>query len=412
MGIINMVPFPAFKPEPPVVVITTADNQYVDSAVFGIAGTASDPNDDIASVAYDVSGDGDSGACAGTTSWSATTDLGSVGTKTVTVTATDARSLTGDDSITVYFISISVDITTATEQVISGSSFGITGTASSVGDTISSVDYVLTGATSDSGACSGTTNWSKTLTGLGYGVTTITVTATGAHGHTKQDSITVERAYAPVVSITNPADDPHALAYTVSAHDVSGTASVTGSTISSVAYVLTGKTSDSGACSGTTSWSKSLTGLNHGTTLCTINATSAKGMVGSDTVSFNRAHAFAKISSYDPSPSRHMWFCGWSFLGDAFSIMLEVDDVEGSWKTNVGGEYANYYGGSAYLGEIDEPVDWYENPADKYTPPGGYKAWSLKVSGPYMKKVEVWVKGTLSGETDTAPIKIGSYVPD
>lgn len=88
----------------------------------------------------------------------------------------------------------------------------------------------------------------------------------------------------PTITITSPADDPHDNGATGTA-TVSGTAS-DDTEVTSVTYSV--DTGDFGSCSGTTSWSCSVT-LDVGDNIVTVTAHDATGNTGTDTVTISRS---------------------------------------------------------------------------------------------------------------------------
>lgn len=153
---------------------------------------------------------GGSGACTGTTTWSATVSL-FPGQNVIVVMAESTVGTTSTDTLVVTRTSPEVTITGPTTNntyTTNRSPLTITGTAlDDVG--ISSVTW--SNDRGGSGKCSGTTSWTATGIPLASGQNIITVTATDASGNTGTDVLVV--TYTPVEQ-TPPDTTPPALSIT------------------------------------------------------------------------------------------------------------------------------------------------------------------------------------------------------
>jgi hypothetical protein len=246
-----------------------------------IAGTAEHPLG-ILAVSYQLSGaTSGAGTAAGTTSWTFTPTL-NPGITTIIVTAETTDGYLSTDSLAVTVntppagsptIVISSP-TTGDSWLSAGGGVTISGTTSSSA-TVTSVSYMLSGATSGSGSATGTTSWAFSPT-LNPGLTIVTMTALDNYGRTGQDAITITRDVAdPVILISSPDSSGIHLVGTTRI-------SVTGSTtddggITSVTYQMTGATSGSGTVTGTTSWSLLTPSLKRGITTVTFTAHDVAG---------------------------------------------------------------------------------------------------------------------------------------
>lgn len=96
--------------------------------------------------------------------------------------------------------SIAINIPTASPTYSTGSAVIVLRGAASDNTGVSSVRYVMSGATSGSGSASGTSSWNFQIT-LNTGTTTITVTAMDAAGNSGTDSVSI--AYTPPATPVN-----------------------------------------------------------------------------------------------------------------------------------------------------------------------------------------------------------------
>jgi len=285
---------------PPTIAITTPTSNpthVTGTQLVSFGGTASDAVG-VDRIEYSTTGATVlSGTASGTTSWTQDLTL-NAGETVVTFTAFDAAGNSAQDSITVTVDQIdpSVTITSPTSNATyntTGSTTTVGGSASDAGGAgLTSVTYSLSGATSGSGTCSGTTSWSTGSLSLNQGTTTITITATDGVGNTSQDTLSVLRdSSGPTVTITSPTT---ATTYstTGSSVNIGGTASDAYSSIAAVSYTLSGATTGSGSCSGTTSWTASGISLNVGATTITVTATDTLGNTGTDTITVTREEMY------------------------------------------------------------------------------------------------------------------------
>ena len=160
----------------------------------------------------------------------------------------------------------------------------LTGTAA---DDSGVVEVTWSNSNGDSGAASGTTNWSTSDIGLLEGINTITVTAKDAAGNQGTSTLTVvytaPDTIAPTVTITSPVDEntyttgSPTIAIAGTASDDQGLQQVT----------WTSSTGGSGAASGTTNWSINTINLTAGANVITVTATDSAGNTAQDSLTVN-----------------------------------------------------------------------------------------------------------------------------
>jgi extracellular elastinolytic metalloproteinase len=264
----------------PTVTITAppTGTSVVSGTSINFTGTANDAEDGDISASISWSSNLDGGLGSGA-SINATL---SVGTHTITASATDSGSLTGTDSIMVTVTSPNtapvVTITAPADgtSVPDGTAITFTGTANDAED----------------GDISGSISWSSSIDGglgsgasvnatLSVGTHTITASATDSGSLSGSDSITVTVTpvanTAPVVTITAPAD---------------GTSVTDGTAIT---FTGTANDAEDGDISGSISWSSSIDGglgsgasvnatLSVGTHTITATATDSGSLSGSDSI--------------------------------------------------------------------------------------------------------------------------------
>jgi len=187
------------------------------------------------------------------------------------------------------------------------------------------------------GACTGTTSWSVSGIYLASGNNIITITAIDGADNSKTDSITVNYSFnedgndnknadvtAPVVTITSPSS---ASKYTSNSGSVTlnGVASDS-SGIYSVSWTnsLTG---DTGTCSGTLSWSTTIS-LTDGDNIITIAAQDSSGNKGTDTLtvtySSGNGNNYGGSVTLEPSSARPLASTS-LFTPDAGNWFIRVD---------------------------------------------------------------------------------------
>jgi hypothetical protein len=232
---------------------------------------------------------GGSGACSGTTSWSETGITLLSGQNVITVTARDAAGNWATDTLTVTYTppdttSPTITITTPTTEATystANSPLNIGGTASD-DRAVSSVTW--SNSRGGSGACSGTTSWSKTGITLLSGQNVITVTATDVAGNSATDTLTVTYTppdtTSPTVAFTAPTG-ASTFATGTSPLNIGGTAS-DNVAVSSVAW--SNSRGGSGNCSGTVNWSSTGIALSSGQNVITVTAMDAVGNTATDTL--------------------------------------------------------------------------------------------------------------------------------
>lgn len=284
----------------PMVTITgpTGDPSfYTESTALDISGTSSD-NTGVISVSWANSAGG-SGACSGTTSWSAAGIVLARGQNTITVTAVDEAGNTGTDTLRVTCAvdtaSPTVQITNPTSDATYASnspSVSLSGTAS---DDVAVTSVTWSSDRGSSGACAGGATWNVSSIGLAVGTNVITVTAHDASGKSGSATLTVTytAANAPAIDITVPTAES-AFSTLATEVDISGTASHD-SGLSSVAW--SNNRGGSGTCTGTTTWSATAIPLTPGPNVIVVTATAATGEMGSDTIVVTRTTPEVEITA-------------------------------------------------------------------------------------------------------------------
>lgn len=275
-----------YDPNPPTIAIaspTTQATYSTQAAKLDISGTASDDKG-VSTVAW--SNDrGGTGACTGTTSWSATGIVLLNGKNVITVTATDAAGNTKTDTLTVTFTdttapSISITSpTSATTYTVTTNTVNIGGTASD-NSAIASVKWVNNKG--GSGNCTGTSSWTANNIALVPGINVITVTVTDAAGNTARDSIwvTFSDVTPPVVKIKTPTTNS-SYSRTCSSVTIGGTATDNVG-VANVSW-STNK-NRSGTCTGTTTWSSGAITLSAGPNVITVTARDAANNAATATI--------------------------------------------------------------------------------------------------------------------------------
>jgi len=271
---------------PPTVAITspvTGAAYTTDNPQLAIAGTAAD---EVAVAAVSWSNDrGGSGACTGTTSWSASGVALSAGQNVITVTASDAA---GNKGTAVLTVTCEPPDATAPTASISSPTSAATYTATSA-------SIEMAGAASDnvgvssvtwssdrgrSGTCAGATSWSASGIALSAGQNVITVTASDAAGNKGAAVLTVTYeppdATAPTASISSPTSAATFTAASASI-DMAGSAS---DNVAVTSVTWSNDRGGSGACAGTTSWSASGIAVSAGQNVITVTASDAAGNKG------------------------------------------------------------------------------------------------------------------------------------
>ncbi len=272
--------------ELPTVIIgspTGYDSYSTNDDTLNISGTASDVTG-ITQVTW-TNDKGGSGACTGTSIWSASNIELYEGTNVITVTARDATGETGSDTLSVTYTPLENIPTVSITYPASGTGYSTTENTLSIMGTASDNDgvtrVVWANNRGGSGTCSGTTSWNASDIELFEGANVITVTAYDAAGNTGLDSLTVTYIppeTIPTVTITDPTtgNNYETMQNTLS---VSGTAS---DDMGVTEVTWTNNRGGSGACTGTTSWSASGIVLYEGTNIIRIRAFDADNNVGLD----------------------------------------------------------------------------------------------------------------------------------
>lgn len=260
---------------------TILETYTTTSGTLNLGGTASDSLG-VASVSWS-SNRGFSGACSGTTSWSAAVTL-LAGDNVITATATNTSGESSSDVLTVTYDAnqppvVAISSPTSNATYTTGiASITLAGTATHDAG-IASVTW--SNLHVGSGTCSGTSQWTASGIVLRTGVNVITVSATSAQGDTAADTITVT-CTAPSVEITSPASSGTYLTQRALL-DLAGTASGAVATIS-----WSSNRGYSGTCSGTTSWSAAAVPLAMGQNVITVTASDGQGNGDSATLTVSR----------------------------------------------------------------------------------------------------------------------------
>ncbi len=321
----------------------TSNSTYATGqSTLNIAGTASD-NVAVTAVSWSNSRGG-SGACSGTSSWSKTGITLSSGQNVITVTARDAAGNTRTDSLTVTYTppdttrpSISITAPTSNSTYATGqSTLNIAGTAS---DNVAVTAVSWSNSRGGSGACSGTSSWSKTGITLSSGQNVITVTARDAAGNTRTDSLTVTYTppdtTRPSISITAPTSNS-TYATGQSTLNIAGTAS---DNVAVTAVSWSNSRGGSGACSGTSSWSKTGITLSSGQNVITVTARDAAGNTRTDslTVTYTPPDTTRPSVSITAPTSNSTYATGQSTLNIAGTASDNVAVTAVSWSNSRGG---------------------------------------------------------------------------
>jgi len=265
----------------PVVAISTpvADPYYTKATPLTMTGTATDA-DGVSNVSW-TNRQGGSGACTGTTSWSASIPL-VAGLNNITICAADPYGNFGRDWKNVYYdpTAPTCTIVTPATSPIYVATQPYTAMAGTASDNIAvtSVAWknMLTGG---SGPASGTTSWTIASITLSAGSNLIYVNASDAAGNIGSDSTTiVYDPTAPTCTIVTPGVDPLYVGsqpYTAMAGTASDNIGVT-----SVTWVS--DQGPSGTATGTTSWTIASITLSAGSNVITVTAHDATGNIGTD----------------------------------------------------------------------------------------------------------------------------------
>ncbi len=278
---------------PPTITITVPTNAPTWTAAASpltVSGTASD-NVGVKTVKWSNALTGGTGNASGTNSWSASIPL-AAGQNIITVTARDAASNAGTDTITVTYNPadtsapsvIITSPTSASTYCTPSSPLGLGGTAA---DDRGVTSMTWTNAASNTwGLVSGTSTWSASVP-LTVGGNAITIQAFDAAGNKGTDTITA--AYnppdqnPPVIQIQSPTTDT-AISTSSTSIDLAGTAS-DDTALASVSW-SNAANGTSGTASGTTNWSATVP-LVAGSNRITLVARDATGNAGSDTITVN-----------------------------------------------------------------------------------------------------------------------------
>ena len=264
------------------------------NSTINLAGSVSDPAG-VASVAWSNSAGG-SGACVGTSVWSAANVVLTLGKQTITITATDKLgNINTETTVITYndgtlpFITITKPTANSTYTTYA-STVNVQGTA---GDNIaiSSVEYTLNDGSVQ--PCTGTTAWSTGSVALSVGDNVFKVTAYDNAGNSATDTLTVTLpdTVPPTVTITGPTSDP---VYTAdySRITVSGIASDNGELDS---LTWTNNLGGSGDCVGTYNWNASGLQLKNGLNHITITCKDAAGNSSTDSIAITYADVTVPI---------------------------------------------------------------------------------------------------------------------
>jgi len=265
---------------------TSAATYTTNTPAFGLSGTASDS---VGVQTLSWSSDrGGSGACSGTTSWSASGITLLLGHNVITVTATNTSEKTATDVIMVVYTGLhapTVSITGPTANSTysaSSKSLNIAGTAA---HDVGIAGVAWSNSRGGSGSCTGTTTWTASGIALKTGSNVITVTATSTLGVTGTDTLTVA-CRAPTVKITGPTSSA-AYSTQQASLNLGGTAT-DDIAVASVAWSSDGGAS--GICSGTDSWTAGGVPLVTGQNVITVTASDTDGVTSSSTLTVTRTH--------------------------------------------------------------------------------------------------------------------------
>lgn len=330
---------------PPAVQITspTADPSYTTAnPVLAIAGSATDDTG-VASVSWS-SDRGGSGACTGTTSWSAGGIVLQSGQNVVTVSATNTGGSVGTDTLTVTYNpdagAPTVEITGPTSNATyttTNATVDIAGSASGT-KTVSSVTW--SNSRGGSGTCTGTASWSAAGIVLQVGQNAITVAATDIDARTGTDTITVTYnvpdTTAPSVQIVSPTSEP---TYSTSATPISIAVSATDNVaVTSVQWSSDRGGSGSFSDTGTSSWIATGIALQSGQNVITVTAKDAANNSATDTLTVTYSADSVNPTIQITSPTNQPTYTTESStLAIAGSASDNVGVVSVAWSNDRGG---------------------------------------------------------------------------
>lgn len=261
---------------------TSSPTYTANSPALSIAGTASDSLG-IQTVAWS-SDRGYSGACSGTTSWSASGITLLSGDNVITVTATNTSGKTSTDVLEVTYAGQHAPVLSITSPTASPT-YSTSSTALNIAGTAAHDAGIASVTWSNfhvgSGSCTGTDSWSAAGIPLKAGTNVITITAASTLGDTATATLTVT-CTAPTVTITAPTS---AAVYATerTSVDLGGTA--TGA-VASVAW--SNNRGASGVCSGKAAWTANRVPLALGQNVITVTASDAGGHGGFATLTVTR----------------------------------------------------------------------------------------------------------------------------
>ena len=228
---------------------------------------------------------GGTGTAAESDNWSINGIPLGLGTNVITVTGTNVVAQSASDSINVYKVPPpQVMITSPAGNVAvphTQPTVELNGTVNGKVHGLLSWTNSLTGGT---GTAAESDNWSINGIPLGLGTNVITVTGTNIVGESDSDMVSVYQVPAPVLIITDPANDI-SIANNVTSHLVSGTASGEVSGVLTWNNLLTG---GSGNALAGANWNIPNVGLNPGLNTIVVSGTNDAGVATNAMVTIGR----------------------------------------------------------------------------------------------------------------------------
>ncbi len=317
---------------------TTGGSYETTQSQLSIGGTASDDMG-IAQVTW-ANDRGGSGACAGTTNWSASGIALYEGANVITATARDTSGKTTSATLTVNK-SVDGPPTVTISTPSSDDSYSTQSRMLSIGgiafDDVGVTEVKWENNRGGSGICTGTTEWSASGITLLLGDNVITITAEDTVGSTGTDTLTVTYTLPeniPTVTITDPTSVDN-FNTTQNSLSIAGTASAEEG-LSLVSWE--NNRGGSGACTGTTNWSTSGIELYEGTNVITVIAYDTAGNAGVDslTVTYTPPESIPTVTITYPTTSNN-YETKQSTLSISGTASDDIGITEVTWTNNRGG---------------------------------------------------------------------------
>jgi hypothetical protein len=287
---------------------TSSETYSTTSGTLTLSGSAND-NVAVTSVTWQNSANSASGTATGTSTWSVS-DLGlATGVNLITVTASDAASNQGTDTITVTYTPASdtteptISLTLTDDEYVTISPYAIITGSASDNTGVTQVTWYNSG-TGASGVCTGTTSWEANVS-FAVGANHVTFTAHDAAGNLATHTITwtyeAGDTTDPSISITSP---PPGSTFSTNV----STVTVTGTSSDNVGVTsVTWQNSRGGTGNAETEgdeWSTGAIQLQDGDNVITVYAHDSAG---------NTAYSSITVH-YSPIDEGDMTFRGWEYV--------------------------------------------------------------------------------------------------